>query len=253
MIDGVKIECTGTDHNEWYKVDELDFAIKVSKRTGEVLDHTSIAQYRGLLFKIIPSNEHPGVYHPYVSGSLHKYANSGNNNANGFYFYELVNTIGELQEKYHIDPNNAQLRNVEFGVNIHLQVKAKKFLKSVICMPDKAFEKLNIEKVELGHILVRTEYDVKIYDEGKQANIDDEHLIRLEVKVKKMRFLQRYNIKTLADLKAPDKVHSIAQVLIKLVGVVVFYDGSIDETKLSISERLKLANFKNPNYWSELP
>lgn len=250
MIDGIKIDCNYLVPETWRYNPALEFIVPVSDRTGEVVAGTISAEHNGLKFKIVPSANNPGIVYCQITGSLHRFHNEGGHNGNDFPYTALKAVIDHLGEAFAVDPARSWLRGLEFGVNIDLPITARAFLNGIICLPDKEFTPLNIERVKVGVICQRTEYGLKIYDKGLQTGEPVNNLLRVEVKVNKMRYLhRRVDIRTLADLADRDKLASLGDLLAELFGMVVFYDGSIDPARLSSKESLCLEQFTNAHRW----
>lgn len=249
MIDGIKIECSYLTPKDWQNCKDLRYLPRVDMETGEVVPQTLDASYNGLTFKIRPSSEYGNSDYMEVVGSLHKYHNEGGNNANDFSRSSLANVITDLSDRFHIDPIRSPLRGLEFGVNIVLPYSVDKFLKSIICMPDKEFVRINVDKPSMGRVCRRSEYEVKIYDKSMQANIPASNILRIELKVKKMRFVAKYGIKTLADLLQADKLLVLGKVLMATMWDVVFYEYGFLPPQLTSRERKKLEEYTNPHRW----
>lgn len=188
-------------------------------------------------------------------GSLRRYANGGAANVGAFGYAETCDAVAALCARFGIDPQNARLENVEFGLDIPLPGPARQFLKTLICHGSKPFQPLNIEKPDLGKVAPRQEYDLKIYDKGSQSDTGDENLLRVEIRVGKMAFLKRQGVPlaTLADLTDPDKVRPLGALLQSIFADVVCYDGSVPAHILTVREQLHLKEICNPKWWADLP
>jgi hypothetical protein len=251
LFDGIKIECTGTDPVKWLHDERLLFPLSVNERTGETLQQTRISKYNGLLFKITPSRINPGLHHCQLEGSLHKYFNEGRHNANDFHLPELITVITELSKQFDI-AGISKLSNLELGVNITLPIPVSKFLKMVVCMPDRKFTQLNIEKQRVGKVCAKQDHHFKIYDKGLQANSTKNNLLRVELAVKKMRILKPYGIETIQDLTNPVKVAGLGQYIARLFSEVVIIDPAIKKNTLTKQQQNKLKDYDNPRYWERL-
>lgn len=253
MIDGVKFECNYLQPVTWLHNDLLDFPLSVSEKTGEIIQDTRIAKHQGLKFKITPSSANPKISYCNIEGSLHRYHNGGGNNSGDFTGADLTKVINELRDTFGVISENSIIHNIEFGVNISLPIKADQFLKFIISTPDKRFSDLSIDKIKIGKVCSRSEYDVKVYDKGKQCNILPDNLIRIELKIKKMRWLQsKVDIKTIADLRHPGKLERLGQLLLDAFDNLIIYDYSIKHEQLTARERLLIKDFQNPMFWERL-
>lgn len=188
-------------------------------------------------------------------GSLRRYANGGAANVGAFGYAETCDAVAALCARFGIDPRNALLENVEFGLDYPLPIPAKQFVKTLICHGSKPFQPLNIEKPDLGKVAPRQEYDLKIYDKGSQSDTGDANLLRVEIRVGKMAFLKRQGVAlaTLADLTDPDKVRPLGTLIQSIFADVVCYDGSVSAHTLTVREQLHLKEVSNPKWWADLP
>jgi hypothetical protein len=70
MIDGVKIDCSKCQNLNWQNNKYLKFYTNVNVHTGELLDNTQIAKYKGLKFFIIQSNKYKNRTYYSVRGFI---------------------------------------------------------------------------------------------------------------------------------------------------------------------------------------
>lgn len=252
MFDGVKINCSFLDFHQWETHPDLDFTLPVSAKTGEVLPESRRAKFKEMLFRITPSRKSPGLMWCYAEGSLHRFANGGADNSDQFTFDAFCATVQELARNFGIDPQRANLENLEFGLNIALPIPANDYLKTLICHGDRPFVEMSRDKKDLGKLVERQRYTFKLYDKGQQAETGDRNILRVEIKVSRMEFLKPYGITTLAHLTDPAKVAPLGNVLAQAFADVICYDGSIKESSQSEKERMMLKDFQNPKWWADL-
>jgi hypothetical protein len=68
-----------------------------------------------------------------------------------------------------------------------------------------------------------------------------------------MRWLQsKVDIKTLADLRHPDILERLGQLLLDAFDNLILYDNSIRHEQLTARERLLIKDFQNPMFWERL-
>lgn len=253
MIDGVKLLCKGTDWRLWHDHDQLEFWASVNTKTGEIPQQTTVAKLDGLKFKLAPIPNYVEKYQTLLIGSLHRFWNGGNGNTGNYSLEDIKQTIGLLQNEFGVKTETAILQNLEFGLNIPLSISAKEFISNIISMPDKALTTMDIKTPSLGRVCDRTEYRIKLYDkilqQEKQRN---GNILRVEIAAKKARFLEKFNIKVLADLTDPAKLSRLANYLLKVFNDLIYYDGSIKEKSLYRKELLKLKDFCSAYYWEKL-
>lgn len=251
MIDGVKIDVLPSNGCKWFDNKLLDFFTYTNTSTGELLDGTLVAKYRGLKFYITKSIKYDNCTYFSVRGSLHKYFNNGKHNANDFTFENLQTVIQELQDKFNIDPLTSTLHNVEFGVNINTPVPVKEVLKNLVCCGSYTFGTLKIEGVTVGKKIDKQTSSIKIYDKGKQYKKEVSNLARFEIAVRKMVFLKSYSINKLSDLQNINKVEPLGQLLSAYWKDVIYYDKVVNWKQLTEFERKKILYYATPRNWSE--
>ncbi|MFP4095791.1 MAG: hypothetical protein ACLFUB_15000 [Cyclobacteriaceae bacterium] len=95
------------------------------------------------------------------------------------------------------------------------------------------------------------DYIIKIYDKTKQYNLPYP-LLRVEVKFIKMKLLNDKNIYYLSDLCRVENLPVLRQLLCGAFSEVIMNEPQLPLSKLSGSERRKMADYKNPLWWEEL-
>ncbi|MEM7654526.1 MAG: hypothetical protein AAF399_00225 [Bacteroidota bacterium] len=252
MFDGFKSEHGYLMPWQWREIPALSFAQMVEERTGLALDGKQTAKHKGLVFRIIPSKRFATGYSCQVGGSLHQYFNQGKGNANDFGLADVQEVLHELEDRFSLELESSILRGIEYGVNIEPPIPVRKLLRSIIAHNNRRFEQMDLQRQWLGVECERSEYRIKIYDKKRQQKREGKELLRVEIKVFKMRYLNRFGIKTLADLIDPQKVAMLGNHLLKTFQGIVFYERGIDESELSPSQLLKFKDWQNPMYWEDL-
>lgn len=254
MIDGVKILCIGTDWRVWQDHKDLDFFVSVSEKTGDIPSQTKEAKFNGLRFLLRPTVNDVGNFTPLIVGSLHKFHNDGEGNANVYTLADIQKTLSVLRDEFGVILESAVLQNLEFGLNIPLAVTVKKFLSGVISLPSKRLDLMNKHKPHLGRVSMSTEYGLKVYDKLMQQNDDkDGDLLRVEVAAKKARFLEKFNIRVLSDLEKPATLTKAGDYLMNAFSQIIYYDGGIDEKRfLKKKEVIRLREYCSGYYWERL-
>jgi hypothetical protein len=252
LIDGVKMKVLNLNSNIWHGCQTLEFAVSVSSRTGEVFTNKpQFAERNGLTFKIVPPVNPSDAETCYVLGSLHKFKNHGLHNANDFTLTDIRQVVSDLAE-LHVKPLSTILENIEFGVNIELPYTCSDVLNAMISMSNRQFVELKFSGVPNGKRLSRSQFEVKVYDKGKLENGKESNILRVELRVKKMQFLNKIVV-TLDDLTDKNKLFALGKILIKYLETVVMYGGNFAEIgTFSMSRQAKLWQWTNPNYWGRL-
>lgn len=253
MIDGVKIKCVGTDYRIWKNHSDLSYNRWFKEDTGETPPQSIFAELHGLKFFRFESKKDLGLVSCQIRGSLHKFWNDGNGNADSFSFSDIRQAIKNLKNDFGVFPEKAILENCEFGLNIQLPFPASEFLKNIVSMPQKRFETLDIKTPKLGKICCNTDYDIKIYDKLLQQKKEkNANILRIEIKGKNNRYLNKFGVRYLSDLTNVDNLTKMGHYLLEVFKEVIYYDFSIDENILTVAKQLKLARFYATNWWERL-
>ena len=163
----------------------LDWINEVSNKNGEVRKiHADISE-----LKI----EVKGNYIE-LSGSLHKYHEEGFNFSDFNYQY-LIETVLQVCEILQINPFKCPVRNVEFGVNIIPPIPTKCLIRQLIGHKTMTFTRMDsYGNKSLGKTVKHQQYQIKCYNKSKQFGLDKD-VFRYEIRVKKMRHLEKIEIK----------------------------------------------------------
>lgn len=258
MIDYIYSRVKGLKAANLFANQLLDFHTTLNLKTGELTTNVhrkknhfkprdeKIAVFKNCEFKIINDT------HINFEGSLHEYFNNGSNHS-AFTVVQLFKTISELYEKFKINPHTATLHNVEFGININLPIPTKDFLDAIISLRGKEGNRYDFNGKGDMVKFVFGQYELKIYDKAKQKNLPG-NILRFELKVKKMEFLQKKGIPihTIADLLNPDVHTRLLKLLLRYCNQLIFYDKAIDLSLIKANEVSILKDGQNPRYWTDL-
>lgn len=239
MFDGIKILNALGDIEALNENTCLDWINHSRNSTGELEGRT--AHYNNLLFSIKGKNLR-------ILGSLHKYFNNGEHNANDFNTLQVAETIHDLQRRFRISPNSL-LNNLEFGVNVRTTFAPKKFLKRLICYKGVPFEKT----IDNGTNFYQCKHDkfiLKIYDKGTQYSLNS-HLLRFEIKVLGMQFFasKDITIKTLHDLTNTANYEHLGSLLLEYFNQILLDEPTITPEGLSEAQKHLLDIGRNPKTW----
>ena len=217
--------------------------IKTTNRTGKTITPYKNAFYNSLEFRIYDTG------YTTLSGSLHKYWNSGAHNYNDFNFEAFLNVLNDLKEKFNIVPEQCILKCLEIGINITPPIPTNQILDYCFLHKTKQFEyQKNSDEGKYKQVQ-HAQYIIKIYNKAlhyksKGFEINTE-IMRFEIKYTKMQKLNEQGIFNLQDL-ANFGLLNFKGTLINEFNNILFYDNSINSNSRSIS------NYKNPLYWIEL-
>ena len=246
MIDWFKIELMNRPADELRA--KFDFIKPVNIKTGEILGTYEIARLRihdvpdcSISVKIFRSGR------VWVQGSIHKFWHGQNHSV--FTIEEMQNAFEYLFDKLETDPMEAKILQIEYGLNLCPSFDPDLFINRLICFKYKPFEGMgNYDKI--GKVCYQKEYDLKIYNKGKQYNLKN-YILRIEKKVKDSQHLKKLKIGTIADITAT-KASEMIKDLNGVFDEVLFDDKSIDETKLTTRQKLALSKYRNKDFWNEL-
>lgn len=181
----------------------LTFPLTNVATTGEELPNRTQAAYcRGLQIglrrgKVI------------FKGSLHKYFEDGTN-YRYFGINEIRRTVNRWERLFEFDSEKALINFIEVGFNIPVDVDPTEIIKSLIMYRHHHFVPMPISGKGYGRVCKLQNFDIKIYNKSLQNGLDN-HLLRIELKVKKMKFFKPFGIEqiALADLTFGNRLLSI--------------------------------------------
>lgn len=216
--------------------------IKTTNRSGQKVTPYKNAFYNGLEFRIYDT----GLIT--LSGSFHKYWNSGAHNYNDFNFEAFLYVLNDLKEKFNITPEKCILKCLEIGINIIPPIPTNHFLDYCFLHKTKPFEyQKNSDEGKYKQVQ-HSQYIIKIYNKAlhykKDFDIKTE-ILRFEIKYTKMQKLNERGIYNLQDLSNYG-LHNFKDEVLNEFNNILFYDNTIQSKYCSIS------NYKNPIYWNEL-
>lgn len=246
MIDWFKIELMNRPADELRQ--KLDFINPVILKTRKIVGTHEIAYIQlydvkdcAISVKIFRSGR------VWVQGSIHKFWDGHNHSI--FTIDEALKAFARLFEILGVNPANAKVLQLEYGLNINPVFNPNLFIDRLICFKSKPFEGMgNYEKI--GKVCYQKEYDLKIYNKGKQYKLKN-NVLRIDKKIKDSYYLKRLGINSIADLTAA-KAEQMTIDLCECIDEVIFNDKSIDETKLTTRQKLALSKYRNTDFWGEL-
>lgn len=248
MIDCTKIHSLPVSPQKLLKNNLLTFPLSNVSTEGEMLNRWQPAFYKTLTFKIKGNNSR-------FEGSLHKYMYDGKN-WQDFSLSEIQATIQELSEKFEFDPQKAIINFIEIGVNIPLEYDPDQIINCLVLHGAMPFKQLPIKRETKGNgrISEKDQFTIKIYNKSLQNGLPT-HLLRFEIKVTRMKFLERYGIigLTLADLTKPELYPKFKTMLLDILAGIVIYNPDIAPDKLTtFNDRRLFEVGRFAGYWQQL-
>lgn len=229
----------------------LEFSASVITETGELCTEWSEATHGPFKIRV-----HNRTRRTELRGSLHKYKRKGHN-GDAFPRWEVAQAVQQLADELGFDPAQAMLHSLEFGANVPLEASAKGLLRRGVLHGTKPMD--SREWGGRGCLLEAEgqQFYFKLYD--KEAQLTDTGysatgpMLRVELKARKMKFLEKAGIKTLADLANPAALEVMGELLLAHLSKVLFSPpGQLPQT-LSQSQQRLLREGASKNYWTEQP
>lgn len=271
MNDGTKLMLSLPNFEQWKRLTNIQFSQSVYD-SGEIKQkvrtlngHTqSTTTHRGeyetyrLTVKEVERKPITGPaltdYYLTIEGSLHK-NHEGGTNYRPFTWNDLQAQILHIEKELHIPPDECEILNLEVGLNLPVSFEVRPFLDNLISFKGNQF--LPYEKdsngISLGYYCPLTQYSIKVYDKGKQYNLQ-EPLLRFERRHLKMQTLKNMGIKYLSDLKNINTVYSLITLLLDSWDSVLFIEPEIlkRRDRLTRSERKLIKDGENFRFWQRL-
>ena len=248
MVDFIKVQLPSSLIPKLVGNPILQWKGDYNRTTGELYSFPLVAKYNNLKFEI----KSPNFIR--LSGSIHKFWNNGYN-VDDYNMNDVIETIEHLWQVFDIDPFLAILRNVEFGVNIIPPIRSQRLTRQLIEYKGTPFQSMGgLARKRLGVKCIFDQYEIKVYDKKNQwpqLKMQTETL-RYELKVKRMVYLRKVNIKSLADLLDPNKLTAMGSLLASTFEHIVLIDKSIRKEHLPGPQQKLLTRWHNPLYIQEL-
>lgn len=190
----------------------------------------------------------------YLKNSLHKYNNllsgRGNHNHNNFHHCEVIEAIEDIEEHLDIKADDFKLTMFEFGLNLCIDDSPTTILNNCILLHKNIAPTVdsNYKGNERIKKFTHYNYEIKIYDKGKQYNLN-KHILRVEIKFKSTREFNQLGIYTLEDLKNANLMDSLVEYLMKRVSEIAILDNWREKKGISPEDKVVLSEFTNPFFW----
>lgn len=188
-----------------------------------------------------------------VRGSIHKMFNisngNGEQNHNDFTYSNFIDACEILEGKI---PKIClqQLNVLEIGVNIPVPCSPERIIDLNVLMHKE--EPYNHDKEYNGDGKLKqydyNEYVLKIYDKGKQYNLE-KSILRFEIRFIKRRLLQKLGIDCLEDLKSKPKLERLSKLLLKRFDELVIIDNYSARKDITNKDAILLDRYANPIWW----
>lgn len=190
-----------------------------------------------------------------ISGSIHKLRNelktSQNQNYDDFTFDDVIDMILHLKDVFNFNLNDTIIENLEIGLNIHTNKAPESILNENLIVWNFKTPAKNKDYNGKGKYIEfdTSQYYFKIYDKGKQYD-RQENILRIECKVKRNEFLNKYGIHSLHDLLIRDHLKALQDYLFKSFTLCIIVDDRSPETITEPKERDIFNKGINPMNWT---
>jgi len=185
-----------------------------------------------------------------IDGSLHKFKNNGEHNADDFTYSDLERVIEDLYNEIGINPNSAIIKSLEIGLNIRLPYNPLMFTDSVI----KHGRRLP-EVDGIGIKIPYQQYEIKVYSKSQQnKTFRDDNLLRFEVRFKRMCKAKKElgNVECLGDLLSPSLWFYGTNYLKKILNSLSVIDvKALVYNDIPVDEKLYIHEWKYRDRWEQ--
>lgn len=178
-----------------------------------------------------------------LKGSLHKFINNGEHNANMFTETLFYESLIKLHEIFSIMPKNLYITNLEFGVNITPIIDANRIIDNLFFYKSTEFCRRTFNNSNYKEAKLNDKY-IKVYNKGKQYNLTED-ILRIEIKQMRWGYYRSKGITTIEDFIGVDKQIFVDNLLNTIYQFILF-DDTIDCDE---STRLKYTSL---NHWKTI-
>lgn len=201
-----------------------------------------------------------------IENSLHKYFNNlvsnENQNFNDFYRTDIVYALDVLEDEIDYPLEDTAITRLEFGFNIELSMCPTKFLNNHVLMHNlksPCYDPKNDKNMKIKKFIY-TEYEVKLYnktlDQSRYEQFRDKlkgtKILRVEIKYKSKKQLNKFGIFNLADLKKTSIYSNLMEDFLEKYENLLIIDSYNGNSIMSKKERQFITHCTHPNYWIEL-
>lgn len=186
-----------------------------------------------------------------VSGSIHKHWNylktGKSHNYNDFKYSNLVEAIDWLLERMP-KTRYAHLTKLEVGFNLELNEDIDDLIDNVFIMFKEGHYSIRDTFGGDGLLkrFVYSQFDIKVYNKGKQFGLD-RRVLRFEVVLKEKRVIEKLGIKSVSDLKDKRNLRRVIAMVLRKFKEMHILDSFYNIRK---EDRDKLYKYTNSLFWN---
>lgn len=207
-------------------------------------------EYQGIIFEF-------GINDQWVKIHFkpHYFFNAGEHNINDFNVPTCIDVLYRFSACFELDPNNLQVINLEFGINLNpVEVSGQYLVEN--CIYSSKTPLSNIDGLEHAKQSLCKDKSVfkgiKIYDKKCQfPTLVSGELIRFEITSSQTKFIQTLDIMTLADLLDPGVYYNMAAKISSEIERLLILDPELQfhcKPKL----RIQYNSWMRIDYWRNL-
>lgn len=201
-----------------------------------------ILKYKNLSIIIFKNNR------VMLTGSLHYFYNNGEYNYDDFTYINLIESLHNVSQLVKVSLNNIIILNIEFGVNTRPYFNPNNIINNMLLHRKEEFLKpYNFNFKVSKH----QRFWLKVYNKGEHFKRPN-NILRIELKYKKMRDLNKLGLHSLEDLTNPLLFNSLLELLYTKWNECIIYDHSIKTSCLKPLQKTKSLQYQNTNYWLNL-
>ncbi len=237
--------------NKLEESEKIELISLYNNKTYVLNDFPKTAYYNNMFVKVTENQVS-------IEGSLHKYyniiENFGKQNHNDFSYCDFKYALGYLQNTCPINNMETKVTNLEFGINIDIDLNPADLIDNYILMYDYKAPNRNEKFYGKGDYLEfkMSDYSIKIYNKSKQYSLKNRNILRVELKIVRSRYLKKhFGIYTLQDLDKK-RFKLLFEKLLEHFDKLLIIDTLSLNTPGRIDEMILFQNGISHSYWKEL-
>lgn len=225
-------------------------------RSDDVISQKVTKTYRDIIFVFSGGYASVGFQRVEIKFKPHYYFNDDLHNANDFRVIDCINTIREILSTFDLkEVQELHIINIEFGVNLYLQLCVKTLVSNLYAHSRNLFVVDNgtytSKKAFRGNGLNKM---IKAYDKSLHLPLyAKENTFRFEVKSRKREYIKNsLGISHIGDLLNLETYETLRQRLIEEFREVLIIDSNVNYENLNKRDSKSLNEFLNTNYWNQI-
>lgn len=193
----------------------------------------------------------------YIKNSLHKYFDllQGGNGENhsDFSFSNVIKMIESLEERF-VGLHHAKLTQLEFGLNIQLDMPARPIVKENILMHKYNSPTIDTDFEGTGQYkqFNYRQYYIKTYDKALMYKVYQKNILRFEVKFISRKVFNKLGIMFLSDLKVKGNIIRLFNYLLNKFDEMIIVDGFTENDNIPEADLKQIEIYKSSIYWQSL-